>query len=105
MFREVLGVERAIVQQIVAAIEPKYLRALRQPGMHRLQRSITEILENLFETYGDITPQNLHQLTLRVESINFPPSEPADTIFVESDDLAFKSIFVQLIKPLDAPVP
>ena len=88
VFREVLGVERAIIQQIVAAVEPKYLRALRQPGTHRLQRTIPEILEHLFETYGDVTPQDLRELTLRVETLSFAPSEPVDTIFAEIDDLA-----------------
>ena len=88
LFREVVGVERVLIQQIVAAIEPKYLRALRQPGTHRLQKTIPEILEHLFETYGDVTPQDLRDLTVRVETLSYPPSEPVDTIFAEIDDLA-----------------
>ena len=88
LFREVLNVERTIIQQIVSAIEPKYLRALRQPGTHRLQKTIPEILEHMFETYGDVTPQDLRDLTLRVENLSYPPSEPVDTIFAEIDDLA-----------------
>ena len=88
LFREVLSVERATIQQIVSAIEPKYLRALRQPGTHRLQKTIPEILEHLFETYGDVTPQDLRELTLRVENLAYPPSKPVDTIFSEIEDLA-----------------
>jgi len=81
-------VERTIIQQIVSAIELKYLCALRQPGTHRLQKTIPQILDHLFETYGDVTPQDLRELTLRVENLTYPPSEPVDTIFAEIDDLA-----------------
>ena len=88
LFCEVLSVERAIIQQIVSAVKPKYLLALQQPGTHRLQKTIPEILKHLFETYGDVTPQDLHELTLRVEILTYPPSESVDTIFSEIDDLA-----------------
>ena len=88
LFREVLNVERTIIQQIVSAIEPKYLQALRQAGTYRLQKTIPEILEHLFETYGDITPQDLRDLTLHVENLSYPLSEPVDIIFSKIDDLA-----------------
>ncbi len=41
----------------------------------------------MFETYGDVTPQELCHLTAQVESMTFPPNEPIDTIFTEIDDL------------------
>ena len=88
VFREVLGIGRAIIQQMVVAIEPKYLRALRTPGTNKLNNSIPEILMHLFTTYGDVTPTDLRELTSRVENLTFPPSEPVDTIFSEIDDLA-----------------
>ena len=72
VFREVLGVERAIIQQMVVAIEPKYLRALRTPGTNKLNRSIPDILEHLFTTYGDVTPSDLRKLTLCVENLSYP---------------------------------
>ena len=88
VFREVIGVDRALRQQIVAAIEPKYLRALRLPGTNKITQTIPEIFDNLFQTYGDVTPQDLRELTARVENITLPPEEPVDTIFAEIDDLA-----------------
>ena len=88
VFREILGVERAIIQQMVVAVEPKYIRALRNPGTNKLNHTIPEILDHLFTTYGDVTPSDLRELTLRVESLSYPPSEPVDSIFVEIDDLA-----------------
>ena len=87
LFRQVLGVERAIIQQIVSAIEPKYLKALRNPVTNKITKSISEIFEYLFDTYGDVSPQELKMLTSQVEALNFPPNEPVDTIFTEIDDL------------------
>ena len=42
----------------------------------------------MFQTYGDVTPQDLRELTARVENITLPPEELVDTIFAEIDDLA-----------------
>ena len=88
LFREVNGVERTLIQQIVAAVEPKYLRALRTPGTNKLNHTIPEIFNHLFDTYGDVTPSELRDLQARVEGLTLPPSEPVDSIFSEIDDLA-----------------
>lgn len=87
LFKDCIGVERAIIQQIVAAVEPKYLKALRNPVTNKITQSIPDIFTYLFETYGDVTPQELRHLTTQVESMSFPPNEPVDTIFTEIDDL------------------
>ena len=87
VFHEVLGVERAIIQQMVVAIEPLYLRALRTPGINKLNHNIPEILHHLFATYGDVTPSDLREVTLRVENLSYPSSELVGSIFVEIDDL------------------
>ena len=88
LFREVNGVEHTLLQQIVSAVEPKYLRALRTPGTNKLNHTIPEIFTHLFDTYGDVTPSELRELQTRVESLAFPPSGPVDSIFSEIDDLA-----------------
>ena len=73
---------------MVIAIEPKYLRALCTPGTNKLNHNIPEILHHLFTTYGDVTPSDLRELTLLVDNLSYPPSEPVDSIFVEIDHLA-----------------
>ena len=88
MFQECLGVKRALIQQIVSAVESKYLKALRNPVTNKIVQSILAIFTYLFETYGDVTPQKLRHLTTQVEQMNFPPNEPADTLFTEIDNLA-----------------
>ena len=71
----------------MAAVAPKYLKALRNSVTNKIIKSIPEIFHYLFETYGDVSPQELRALTLQVESLNFPPNESVDTIFTEIDDL------------------
>ena len=88
LFREVLGVERALIQQIVTAVEAKYLKALRNSVTNKITKTIPEIFHYLFETYGDVSPQELKALTSQVEALHFPPNEPVDTVFTEIDDLA-----------------
>ena len=88
LFREVNGVEQTLIQQIVSAVEPKYLRALQTPGTNKLNHTIPEIFNHLFDTYGDVTPSELCDLQARVESLTLPPSEPVDSIFSEIDNLA-----------------
>ena len=86
-FRELIGVEQALIQQIVNAVEPKYLRAIRNPLTGKITKTIPEIFEYLFDTYGDVSPQELRMLTSQVEALTFPPNEPVDTIFAEIDEL------------------
>ena len=88
VFCKVIGVERALCQQLVMAIKPKYLQALWTPGTNKLTQTIPEIFYHLFSRYGDVTPQDLTDLTARVKILSFHPQEPVNTIFSEIDNLA-----------------
>ena len=72
---------------VVAAIKLKYLKAIRNPVTNKIIHSIPDIFDYLFETYGDVTPQELRHLTTQVESMAFPLNEPVDTVFTKIDDL------------------
>ena len=87
LFKEFVGVERALLQQIVAAIEPKYLKTIRNLVTNKIIQSIPDIFNYLFETDDDVTPQELRHLATQVESMTFPPNEPVDTIITEIDNL------------------
>ena len=41
----------------------------------------------MFSTYGNVFPQVLCELNVRVKALSFPPQESVDTIFVEIDNL------------------
>jgi hypothetical protein len=52
LFREVQGVEKALIQQIVQAVEAPYLMALRERRSNSLRGTVTQILEHLQTVYG-----------------------------------------------------
>ena len=88
VFKEVLAVERVLIQQIVAALDAKYIKALRDPITNKITRTIPDIFSHLFDAYGHVTPTELYELKQKVESMQFAPQEPVDTLITEIDDLA-----------------
>ena len=86
LFREVQSIELTLVQQIVAAIEPKYLLALRDRTTNKIENNIAEIFSHLFDTYGDITTEDLTSFRTRLEGLRYPANEPIDTIFTEVEN-------------------
>eukprot|EP00957_Ditylum_brightwellii_P040449 3061574-Ditylum_brightwellii.AAC.1 len=62
IFREVTTVEMALKQQIVGAIEVKYLNAVQSSIAQQINRTIPNIFTYLIDTYGDVTPQALQTL-------------------------------------------
>ena len=88
LFCKVLAVERTIIQQIVAAVDAKYLKALRDPVTNKITRTIPDILAHLFNAYGHVTPSELYDLKQKVETMQFMPQVPVDTMITEVDDLA-----------------
>jgi hypothetical protein len=59
IFREVQGVEKALVQQIVQAVEPPYLASIRDRNSNSLLGTVHQILDHLQTVYGRISPQML----------------------------------------------
>ena len=86
LFREVIAVERGLIQQIVTAIGPKYLRALRNSITNKITRTILEIFTHLFDTYGDISTEDLTTFLTRLEGLRYPANKPVDTIFTEVEN-------------------
>ena len=80
--------ERALIQKIVAALDAKYIKALRDPITNKISRTIPEIFKNLFDAYGHVTPSELYELKQKVENMKFAPQEPVDTLVTEIEDLA-----------------
>ena len=87
MFQEVIGVKQTLIQQIVAAVEAKYLKALQDPVTNKITRTIPEILTHLMNAYGHVTPTKLYKLKQKFKTMQFLPQEPVDTLITEIDDL------------------
>ena len=88
VYKDCVAMERILVQQIINAVEPKYLKPLRDAVTNKLNRSIPAILQYLFDTYGDVSPQEFINLRHQVETMSFDPQDPVDVVFTEIDDLA-----------------
>jgi hypothetical protein len=59
LFREVQGVEKALMQQIVQAVEAPYLSSIPDRDSNSLQGAVCDILTYLQEVYGRVSPQML----------------------------------------------
>ena len=77
VFHETLQVEQTLKKQIVASIEPEYLRELRDENTNTITMTISGILNHLFTHYGQVDANVLdtEEQTLKsyVWNINDPP--------------------------------
>ena len=66
---EILLLKRTFIQQIIEAIDTKYLAALRKPITGQITPLVLTILEFLHNNYGRIIPQQLENKTTTVNSM------------------------------------
>ena len=87
VFREMIGVENALKQQIVAAVEPQYLQAMRDPVTGKLKGTIAEMIKHLLDVYGQVTPQTLFEQEQKVQQMIYDPQHPIDGVYTAIDEL------------------
>ena len=91
LFREVQGVEKALIQQIVRALDAPYLIAIRDRNSNSLTGTISDILAHLHQVYGvygQVSPQMLENREQELKDMTYTPRHPIDTVFNAVDDLA-----------------
>jgi hypothetical protein len=76
-------IERTIIQQINTALDPDCLADLIDNETGLLEGHIPEILQSLFDTYGDITPQSLASAKAAVEATTYNHARPIVNIFTD----------------------
>ena len=59
LFREVQGVEKALIQQNVQAVGAPYLASIRDCATNSLRGTVHEIFNHLQTVYGRVSPQML----------------------------------------------
>jgi hypothetical protein len=69
VFLEVRGMERALTQQIVGAINPQYIVAMRNRSTRQFTGIVYQLLQYLLTVYGQITPSQLLELEHETENI------------------------------------
>ena len=86
LFREVQGVEKALMQQIVQAVESPYLAAIRDRNSNYLQGTVHQILEHLQTVYGRVSPQMLEDREEELRTMQYNTKYPIDIVFNAVED-------------------
>jgi hypothetical protein len=90
--------EKAIVAQIVEAIDLTFLRALLNRTTGQYSSGIHAIMKHLFTTYGRITPQQVKERELATITMHYDINQPVDVVFDAIEDL------VDLAEHADSPM-
>ena len=88
LFREINGVEKALISQIVSAINAEFLTELRNRATNAIPGPVHLVLDYLKDIYGKVTHQLLDEKETLLRAINYTPASPIDTIFTAVEDLA-----------------
>ena len=86
-YKETLNVERALKAQIVEALDPIYIKTLKNPHTKKIHQSIPDILTFLFTRYGEIDDQTQSEKETEVRQMSFHPADPLVAIFTPLEDL------------------
>ena len=95
-YREVIDIKKSLVKQIVAAVDPVYLRTLRNDDTHSITYAIPLILEYLFHRYGKVTPDKLSTKEIEVRSFVYNLRDPLVSLFDQVEDLKKLAIAAQM---------
>ena len=86
-FREVADVKKSLIKQIVATIEPVYLRTLRNSDTNSITRELPSILGYLFHRYGRVNPDRLNDKEMEVRAFVYNLQDPLVSLFDQVEDL------------------
>eukprot|EP00957_Ditylum_brightwellii_P090423 6886047-Ditylum_brightwellii.AAC.2 len=81
LFNKCNCIKKILIQQIVDAVDSKYLTSIRDPVTHQVTLTIPEIMDYLFDNYGNVTAEEFRKLRTQVKNLTYQPIEPVDTIF------------------------
>jgi hypothetical protein len=87
LFREVQGIEKALIQQIVTAVEAPYLAAIRDRASNSLRGPIRSILLHLKTLYyGRVSQQMLADREQELRNMLYNAKYPIDMVFNAVED-------------------
>jgi hypothetical protein len=81
-------IERTIIQQINTALDEDCLADLIDDETGLLEGTIPVIIQTLFDTYGEITPQALTAAKAKVEATSYDHARPIVNIFTDINEYA-----------------
>jgi len=86
LFREVEGVEKALIQQIIKSVEAPYLAAIRDGVSNSLTGTVQQILDYLQTAYGRVSPQMLENREQELRNLTYNPRLPIEVVFNAVED-------------------
>jgi hypothetical protein len=86
-YRTCTSLQQALKKQIIIVFEPRYLEILHDNMVGYTNISARDMLDHLFETYGNITAVDLE---INFEHMRRPwdPQQPVETLFKQIQDCA-----------------
>ena len=82
-----MGVEQALIQQIIATIDATYLADVRDRTTNSIDISVSALLVYLQDTYGTLMPHELQEKEDDAKKTVYNPRDPIATDFLVVDDL------------------
>ena len=98
LYNEVQAVEMILRNQLIEAIEPIYLRPLRNNHTDMINESIPDIMLFLLTNYGQLSDPQLLQKEQDLIAFTYNPQDQPDVVFNEIDDY---SDLCDIINPID----
>eukprot|EP00559_Dactyliosolen_fragilissimus_P007455 CAMPEP_0184870552 /NCGR_PEP_ID=MMETSP0580-20130426/37878_1 /TAXON_ID=1118495 /ORGANISM="Dactyliosolen fragilissimus" /LENGTH=225 /DNA_ID=CAMNT_0027372679 /DNA_START=622 /DNA_END=1296 /DNA_ORIENTATION=+ len=86
-FEQCDSIEQIFKQQIMNALEHKYIAAIINIILQDIQLDIHQIFDYLFRTYGKVTPVAFEKHRQEVSKSRYDVMSPIDTLFSDINDL------------------
>ena len=84
-FHSYVNLQNALKKQLIAAIEPLYLQALREPYVGFANVTVYDMLHHLYNTYADISADDLEENDKRLKE-PWDPNAPFESLIKQVQD-------------------
>ena len=86
-YRDCIAVKKALIKQIVAAVDTEYLKELRDPTTNSITLHVYEVLEHLFTTYGQVSAEVLAMEEASMNAFYWDLNDPPTVMFNKIEEL------------------
>ena len=86
LYREAVEVRKALIKQIVAAVEDQFLDELRDEASNDIEESIPDILKYLFDNFGDVGSADVQREEAKLKAFHWNVVDPPMGFFTMIED-------------------
>ena len=87
LFREVTGVEQALVQKYLGTVEETYMTDIRNRTKNYINNAVVGVLMHLQDKYGQFIPHNILEREDIVKKTIYNPRNPIVTVLSAVEEL------------------